>query len=152
MKWYVDSQSRLLVMMKILLDDRRAFSSYMDKNLISRYDTCYGTFSKNLRTMVYDDTTKVGLEIVLDGSNFTGNVDKNPGYEKFVTILKEMIERTSTMASYKSFKSSFAPAIPTGLIIPWSHNSIPNGFWFAADKLSRTTYADLFALRKLTVR
>ena len=39
------------------------------------------------------------------------------------------------MASYKSLKSANAPAIPTGFIIPWSHNSIPNGFF----GLRRTT-------------
>ena len=51
------------------------------------------------------------------------------------------------MASYKSLKSANAPAIPTGLIIPWSHNSIPNGFLVCGGQaVSRTTYADLFAL------
>ncbi len=51
------------------------------------------------------------------------------------------------MASYKSLKSANAPAIPTGFIIPWSHNSIPNGFLVCGGQpVSRTTYADLFAL------
>ncbi len=51
------------------------------------------------------------------------------------------------MASYKSLKSANAPAIPTGLVIPWSHNSIPNGFLVCGGQaVSRTTYADLFAL------
>ena len=93
MKWYVDSQSRLLGNdEKSYWMTEELFPSYMDKNLMSRYDTCFDTFSKNLHTILYDDTTKVGLEIALDGSNFTGNADENPGYEKFVTILKEMIE------------------------------------------------------------
>ena len=51
------------------------------------------------------------------------------------------------MASYKSLKSAYAPSVPTGLIIPWSHNSIPNGFLVCGGQaVSRTTYADLFAL------
>lgn len=55
------------------------------------------------------------------------------------------------MASYKSLKSANAPAIPTGFIIPWSHNSIPNGFLVCGGQpVSRTTYADLFALIGIT--
>tara|TARA_B100001248_G_scaffold43209_1_gene27639 strand:+ start:28166 stop:28903 length:738 start_codon:yes stop_codon:yes gene_type:complete len=51
------------------------------------------------------------------------------------------------MASYNSYKAAYAPSVPTGLIIPWSHNSIPNGFLVCGGQaVSRTTYADLFAL------
>lgn len=93
MKCYVNSQSRLLGNdEKSYWMTEELFPPYMDKNLMSRYDTCFETFSKNLHTISYDDTTKVGDEINLDGTNFTGNADENPSYEKFVTILKEMIE------------------------------------------------------------
>ncbi len=93
MKYYLNSQTRLLGNdEKSYWMTEERFPSYMDKNLMSRYDTCFAPFSKNLHTIVYDDTTKVGLEIGLDGSNFKGNADENPSYEKFVAILKEMIE------------------------------------------------------------
>ena len=93
MKWYVNSQSRLLGNdEKSYWMTEELFPSYMDKNLMSRYFFFFDRFIKNLHTILYDDTTKVGLEIALDGSNFTGNADENSGYEKFVVILKEMIE------------------------------------------------------------
>jgi len=58
------------------------------------------------------------------------------------------------MANYESIKYNFDGAnltgvegVPTGTIVPWTDSSIPSGFLECdGSNVSRTTYADLFAV------
>lgn len=55
------------------------------------------------------------------------------------------------MATYSKIKGDAALYLPVGTIIPWSKDSTPAGFLYCnGDPVSRTTYADLFAVISTT--